>query len=106
MALARVLDQVGRSQDSAEYRSRAKELFANVGAGPSRAPAGEATPALTGREREVLTLIARGLTNREVARELVLSEHTVNRHVTNILAKLRTGSRSAAVAMALRSAII
>jgi DNA-binding NarL/FixJ family response regulator len=54
----------------------------------------------------VLTLIAQGLTNREVAKKLVLSEHTVNRHVTNILAKLGTGSRSAAVALALRNDII
>jgi DNA-binding NarL/FixJ family response regulator len=54
----------------------------------------------------VLTLIAQGLTNRAVARTLVLSEHTVNRHVTNILTKLGTGSRSAAVAVALRNDMI
>jgi DNA-binding CsgD family transcriptional regulator len=106
LALARVLDRVGRSQDGAEYRTRAAALLANVGAPPSRRSAVASTPTLTAREREVLTLIARGLTNREVARKLVLSEHTVNRHVTNLLTKLGTGSRSAAVAVALRNDII
>jgi DNA-binding CsgD family transcriptional regulator/tetratricopeptide (TPR) repeat protein len=106
LALGRVLDQVDRSQHGAEFRSRAEALFAEVGARRSRDPAVASTPPLTPREREVLTLIAQGLTNREVAKKLVLSEHTVNRHVTNILAKLGTGSRSAAVALALRNDII
>lgn len=106
LALARVLDRVGRPQDAGEYRGRAAALLAAVDVPPPRDPAAGATPALTAREREVLTLIARGLTNRAVARALVLSEHTVNRHVTNILTKLGTGSRSAAVAVALRNDMI
>lgn len=106
LALARVLDRVGRPQGAAEYRSRADALLATVRPRPSGEPKIASAPALTVRERQVLTLIARGLTNREVARELVLSEHTINRHVTNILAKLGVGSRSAAVAMALRGDLI
>lgn len=106
LALAGVLDRVGRPQDAAEYRARSEALLADVGARPARGHTVGSNPALTAREREVLTLVARGLTNREVARELVLSEHTVNRHVTNILAKLGTGSRSAAVAVALRNHVI
>lgn len=55
---------------------------------------------LTEREREVLVLVARGLTDSEIARELVLSPHTVHRHVANIRLKLGAGSRAAAVAAA------
>ena len=51
-------------------------------------------PALTRREREVAKLVARGLTNRQIAKELVLSERTVENHVSNILKKLKLSSRS------------
>jgi non-specific serine/threonine protein kinase len=50
-------------------------------------------PSLTPREKEVAILVARGLTNRQIASELVLSEHTVHHHVTNILQKLNLSSR-------------
>ena len=50
-------------------------------------------PGLTRREKEVAVLVARGLTNRRIASELVLSEHTVHHHVTNILKKLNLSSR-------------
>jgi DNA-binding NarL/FixJ family response regulator len=56
-----------------------------------------ATPrpsALSRREREVAKLVARGLTNRRIAKELVLSERTVENHVSNILKKLKLSSRS------------
>jgi ATP/maltotriose-dependent transcriptional regulator MalT len=55
---------------------------------------------LTARELEVLRLVAAGKTNREIAATLVLSEHTVARHVQNIFAKLRVSSRTAAAAFA------
>ena len=55
---------------------------------------------LTDREVEVLRLLAKGLTNRQVAEALVLSEHTVGRHVQNIYAKLRVSTRAAATAFA------
>jgi len=55
---------------------------------------------LSGRELEVLGLVAEGLTNNEIARRLVLSEHTVNRHVANILRKLGLPSRAAAASLA------
>jgi LuxR family transcriptional regulator, maltose regulon positive regulatory protein len=55
---------------------------------------------LTRREREVLALVADGRTNAQIAAALVLSEHTVHRHVANILAKLGSASRAAAVARA------
>ena len=61
---------------------------------------------LTGREAEVLRLVAAGLSNREIAGSLVLSEHTVHRHVANILTKLTQSSRAAAAAHATRAGYI
>lgn len=55
---------------------------------------------LTGREVEVLRLLAAGKRNREIAHDLVVSEHTVARHVQNIFAKLGVSSRTAASAFA------
>jgi len=55
---------------------------------------------LTAREAEVLRLVAAGKTNRQVAAALVISEHTVARHLQNIFAKLDVSSRSAATAFA------
>jgi len=55
---------------------------------------------LSARELEVLRLVAAGKTNREIAAALVVSEHTVARHVQNIFAKLRVSSRTAASAFA------
>ena len=57
---------------------------------------------LSRREAEVLRLVAAGLSNREIASSLVLSEHTVHRHVANILRKLAQSSRAAAAAQATR----
>jgi pimeloyl-ACP methyl ester carboxylesterase/DNA-binding CsgD family transcriptional regulator len=61
---------------------------------------------LTRRETEVLRLVASGLSNREIAYSLVLSEHTVHRHVANILRKLAQSTRAAAAAHATRTGII
>ncbi len=61
---------------------------------------------LTGREREVLALVAAGGTNREIAHRLVLSPHTVARHVANIMTKLGVSSRAAATAVAYREGLI
>jgi pimeloyl-ACP methyl ester carboxylesterase/DNA-binding CsgD family transcriptional regulator len=61
---------------------------------------------LTGRETEVLRLVAAGLSNREIASSLVLSEHTVHRHVANILRKLTQSTRAAAAAHATRAGLI
>jgi DNA-binding NarL/FixJ family response regulator len=52
---------------------------------------------LTARELEVLALVADGLTDPQIAQRLVISEHTVHRHVSNILVKLSCSSRAAAV---------
>lgn len=60
------------------------------------------TPRLTDRELEVLRLVARGLNNREVAKQLFISENTVKNHVRNILEKLQLHSRMEAVMYAVR----
>jgi DNA-binding NarL/FixJ family response regulator len=61
-----------------------------------------ALAALTRREREVLGLLARGLTNAQLSRELVVSEKTVKTHVSSILAKLRLADRTQAALYAAR----
>lgn len=60
----------------------------------------EGATGLTPRELEVLRLVAAGKTNKTVAAELVLSERTVDRHVSNIFAKLSVSSRAGATAYA------
>jgi DNA-binding NarL/FixJ family response regulator len=61
---------------------------------------------LSARELEVLRLVAGGKTNKLIARELCLSEKTVDRHVSNILAKLNVPSRAAATAFAYEKKLI
>ncbi|AQT80213.1 helix-turn-helix transcriptional regulator [Mycolicibacterium litorale] len=62
--------------------------------------------ALSAREREILSCVARGLGDREIAEQLVLSPHTVHRHVANIRRKLGSASRTAAVAEAGRLGLL
>jgi DNA-binding NarL/FixJ family response regulator len=69
-------------------------------------PATEPASVLTSRERDVLELVASGKTNREIAAELFVSEHTVSFHVKNILAKLHLRNRSQVVAYAIRSGLV
>ncbi|MEL5955872.1 response regulator transcription factor [Streptomyces sp. CLV115] len=64
-----------------------------------RTPAAAGSEALSGREREVLELVAKGTSNREIAAELFISEATVKTHLTHIFAKLGAKDRAAAVAI-------
>lgn len=68
----------------------------------ARAPAEPDLAALSAREREVLALVADGLSNAAIAAKLALSDHTVKRHVANILLKLDLPSRAAATGLAAR----
>ena len=61
---------------------------------------------LTGREREILQLLADGMSNADVAGKLFISQETVKSHVRHILTKLEADTRTHAVAIALREAII
>jgi DNA-binding NarL/FixJ family response regulator len=65
-----------------------------------RTPAGAGNDALSAREREVLGLVAKGTSNREIARVLFISEATVKTHLTHLYAKLGVKDRAAAVAVA------
>ena len=69
---------------------------------PEQVPA----PRLTDREIEVLQLVARGMNNRDIARELYISENTVKNHIRNILEKLQIHSRMEAVMIAVREKLI
>jgi DNA-binding NarL/FixJ family response regulator len=63
-------------------------------------------PRLTDREMEVLTLVAKGMNNRDIAKELFISENTVKNHVRNILEKLHLHSRMEAVVYAVRERLL
>jgi DNA-binding NarL/FixJ family response regulator len=65
-----------------------------------------ATSMLTPRELDVLRLVAQGLSNSGIARQLVLSEHTVHRHLANIFRKLDLSSRAAAAAWGVRTGLV
>jgi DNA-binding NarL/FixJ family response regulator len=117
-ARARVLMGVARrrlgDEDSAalEFDS-ARRTFQQLGANPEIALVEKlsgrtqsAAGGLTGREIEVLGLVATGRTNRQIATELVISEKTVARHISNIFAKLQLPSRSAATAYAYKHDLV
>jgi non-specific serine/threonine protein kinase len=73
---------------------------------PGHATAAPAGPQLTPREREVAALVARGLTNRQIAGNLVISERTADVHVSNILNKLTLNSRAQLAAWVVRNGLL
>ncbi len=104
-ALAR--EALGDAEGATLQREAAHEAYEGLGAAPDLARVDQALDrgagaslGLTDRELEVLRLVATGRTNRAVAAELVLSERTVDRHVSNIFVKLDVSSRAAATAYA------
>jgi DNA-binding NarL/FixJ family response regulator len=79
--------------------SAAELLWPSAAVAPPR-DTGARLRTLTLREREVLTLLGRGLTNQDIARDLALAERTVKTHVSNLLAKLAVTSRTQAALLA------
>jgi pimeloyl-ACP methyl ester carboxylesterase/DNA-binding CsgD family transcriptional regulator len=73
---------------------------------PVSKPDADVLDELSAREREVLALVAQGLSDTQIAERLVISPHTVHRHVANILAKLRLPTRAAAAARAARAGLL
>ena len=111
VSMARACRALGDEEGAALELDAAREVFERLGAAPDvaavealRRPRPEKAPGrdhpLTPRELEVLRAVAAGKTNKAIARELFLSEKTVDRHVSNIFAKLRVASRAAATAYA------
>ncbi|HVS63370.1 MAG TPA: helix-turn-helix transcriptional regulator [Thermoanaerobaculia bacterium] len=96
-----VLRELGAETDAA----RAAELLeAACEPGPDEAPSAPKNdaPPLSARQREVLALVAQGLSNREIGQRLFVSELTVKRHVADILTRLEVPTRAAAAALAMQ----
>jgi NarL family two-component system response regulator LiaR len=90
---------VGEALISPAAAAKLMQEFADTSADQTGEP-------LTAREIEVLRLIAQGLSNREIATELVLSEKTVKTHVSNILAKLHLADRTQAALYAVKKRLV
>jgi ATP/maltotriose-dependent transcriptional regulator MalT len=112
VVLAQACAALGDTASAALELDRAASVFTELGAAPdlARLPAlaapaaapatGSKASPLSAREVEVLALVAAGRTNRQIATDLMISEHTVGRHLENIFAKLGVTSRAAATASA------
>jgi DNA-binding CsgD family transcriptional regulator len=104
--VARALRSLGDEGSALGELEAARRTFQALGAGPAAEEAarlaapGALPDGLTSREAEVLRLVASGKSNSQIAAELVLSEKTVARHLSNIFTKLDVGSRTAAAAYA------
>ena len=112
--IGRACRQLGDADTAQGHLEAARTVFERLGATPALAqlddireasPAGEAGE-LTPREREVLGLLASGRTNRQIGESLGISEHTVARHVSNVLNKLAVSSRAAAAAYAQKHGLL
>ena len=101
---------IGDEDAAALELDAARAAFVELGAGPDLAGfdprEADLAGGLTGRELVVLRLLAGGATNRAIAEQLVVSERTVHRHVSNIFAKLGVSSRAAATAHAFRRGLV
>jgi LuxR family maltose regulon positive regulatory protein len=108
-AAAREIDAAAdafRALGAARDVERASALRGDARAEPAASPRPSSASPLTSREIDVLRLVAQGLSDREVAVRLSLSEHTVHRHVSNILTKLGLASRTAAATYAARRGLL
>lgn len=92
----------GQSLISPSMATKLLEEFVQM----SRSPAPTTTAQLTARELQVLRLVAKGLSNREIAEELFISENTVKNHIRNMLEKLQMKSRMEAAMYAVRSNLL
>jgi ATP/maltotriose-dependent transcriptional regulator MalT len=111
LGLAGSLASLGREDAAAAEMRTARSVLCTLGAPPTSPAAGEEARRmlfadLTPRELEILQLVAQGLADVEIAERLVLSPHTVHRHVANVRTKLRLPSRAAAVAYAARAGLL
>jgi HD-GYP domain-containing protein (c-di-GMP phosphodiesterase class II) len=105
LALRKLQDEAGRGLWSEAVHVLAQELGASGPLQPKRRPATQ--PAgLTEREVEILRMLARGMSRRQIADELVLSQHTVRHHLEHIYSKVGVGTRVAATLFAVEHDLI
>ena len=107
--IARACSTLGDEEAGMLELDAARELFERLGAAPDLARISTAEAPVHGlseRELEVLRLVASGKSNRQIASTLVISEHTVARHLQNIYAKLGLSSRAAATAFAFEHELV
>jgi two-component system, NarL family, nitrate/nitrite response regulator NarL len=98
-------EYLAKPVDSDELLARMRRLLSRTRAG-NAAPAESPLDRLTGREREILALLAAGHDQREIANALVISEKTVGTHLQRVLGKLGVHSRAQAVAVALGDGLL
>jgi DNA-binding NarL/FixJ family response regulator len=96
----------GQSLISPAMAGKLLTEFASMMREPVDQPRSLAAPRLTDRELQVLKLVARGMNNRDIAKELFISENTVKNHIRNILEKLQLHSRMEAVVYAVREKLL
>jgi ATP/maltotriose-dependent transcriptional regulator MalT len=117
--LAEALVSTGRRDDARTHAQAAATAAEQMGAEPLRKAVAETVSGarlaasasggdggLTGREGEILALVAEGLTNREIGKRLFISEKTVSVHLSNLMAKLNVSSRTEAVTVAHRRGLL
>jgi len=107
--LAAAYERLGDTDSAAREQLAAVEVFTELGAVPVNtmaAPARSLPGGLTEREVEVLRCLAAGVSNKEIAGTLVISDKTVQRHVSNIFAKLGVTTRTAAAAYAFEHGLV
>jgi DNA-binding CsgD family transcriptional regulator len=108
------MDAYTRQEILSRYRAYASQFDAVAAARrtqpdvpvPTLVPRPTMQPSATGRELDVLQLMSDGLTNREIARRLSISEETAKTHVRNILAKFHAASRAHAVSVGFRAELV
>jgi LuxR family maltose regulon positive regulatory protein len=119
LELAKSLVALGRGSDASQEAQRSLASLTDLGAEAAAARARTlldtsaiasrpqaVVPEVSRRERDVLRCLAEGLTNRQIAARLFVSEHTIHRHVTSILRKLDLRTRTAAAAHAVRAGLL
>lgn len=114
LSLAEALLATGEGSAARRHLALATEVLSELSAGDDLARARRLADAagvpagglLSAREREVLRLVSQGMSNQEIAASLVLSKHTVHRHVANILTKLGQTSRTGAASYAIQAGLL
>jgi predicted ATPase/DNA-binding SARP family transcriptional activator/DNA-binding CsgD family transcriptional regulator/Flp pilus assembly protein TadD len=105
--LARTEGRAMTLERAVEYAVSEEEAEPQVSPTPKRRPPAGAQPdLLTGREREVAAMVARGMSNRQISEELYLSERTIENHISKILRKLKRSSRAEIAAWATQQELL